>query len=1341
MLGGIGMVNYIRSHGKFITIIICLIILCVALVCVNVNGEASAATEITNAKDIVVTHITDTHYYPFRLGYYGNVTQSSDEDFFYNWIMDKNTKLWLEAEAVFDTALLTIKENNPDYIVLSGDVGQDGEILSHIDLANKLRKLQNEIRTASGNDDFQIFVVMGNHDLYNPHSFRFDNASGLRETFYYSTRMDVALIYAGLGYPNISTERANEYYSFLSDDLSGIYSFTQSYLSSDFIWSWEFLKEDETQNTRYFTYESDATIEQKENLSIEYMLDNNLINTIDNSNSFASSGQSYMYDKFNDGTDMDVGQLTYLGIRKDNEFTVVGMDVVLSNSIGGHVLGGQLQNSSQAWLAKNASVAKAKDNTVIIGQSHHSILPHWEMEENITTGFIVYNWQEVADFLADFGMRYVYTGHMHANDTVSRVSFNGNQIIDLESSANCSVGSSIKTTRIHYGKVGDYVAEQAYLKSEANYEVDVETESVQLFSKVYSNDKYGYVARNKIAEYLDNEKQHIVNYSAYAQRRVYDNAIANKLNEFLRPSITEMLGDLVSDLSFNLGKLKINLGMFASDIVKLADNLIEGIGTVILTDYTYKGNNPVYKEDRYKVFGYLEELINDICYDELAEDIGVYTLVIDSYVSHNIGNEAASFEMLSNARQEALLKVFSGEFIDILFEKILDRETGLYRLFEGLQNTTLDLSEGISDTFQDQLSLIGGVLGFTKETFILDVKKFNLGDILRVAGGSGIVKGLLEKTGLGLDLENNSIMEILDDVIDKYLTDSFKKSLGEYAFDVIKNFGVDEKDKDCLSEDEMLLTIRDFNDADSKVYTYISKQRTEIVTVENGKSPSMITTNFGANTSSCINFTYFTDRRVTGGGIEYVETAEDGTYNKNSATYKDAMSEIYGTTKPLIDLGIWCQSGYVELGRHTIALTGLKADTTYAYRVGNKANSYWSDWYTVTTAPDKEKNFEVLIGSDLQGSTSYSYQRLSTIYEKFDEVFDENIAFMINPGDAVDNGRNLSQYQWWLNSAPKFYASTPMVITPGNHDVKSFLAEKAGNMAYYGGVTNTAYFGSYYDGELAEDYGASENAVINEYNYLYTHFNYDLPSAQNQPSGFYYSFNYSGVRFTMLNTNDLTAENQLSKAQYDWLIADLDAAKDMLKVVVMHKSLYSAGSHSYDKDVIALRAQLTPIFNEKGVGLVIAGHDHTYTETYYLDGTGKKILLNANGKNDISGKGTLYLTMGTMGEKFYNYISNPKVPVNTGYSLHDDNNKLSDPVFGKLSYDAASKTLSYYGYEYLREFDESGNVIGGEIVGINKSIDWNTLIAIVLSGLIVVSVVVAIIASSVHNAKIRKVND
>ncbi len=1292
------MARFIKANKLLLVVFILIFALCFSMVMIAVSQASALAADNTwtETGSVSIGHITDTHYYPFRLCYTGSVTSSEDDDYFYNYVMAKNTKMWLEAETIFDASLLTFAQNPPDYIYVSGDTCQDGELLSHVDVANKLRKLQNTVRAATGNDKFQIFVILGNHDLYNEDTFRFDNTNGTKEVDLYTDRMDATKIYAGLGYPNMTNEEANIYYADMAADLPTGYTYVRSNLSSDFTYTWQFLKKDGLNTVKY-----DMSIENADDITMAKLLDANLVNTINNTSYFAASGMSYSYSNGNGGTDLKVGDMTFIAARNDDKYTCLGLDVVLSNVQDGHVLGGQVQNSTAAWLEENKTFLKNNEETILAGMAHHSLIPHWAYEEEITTGFIIYNWQEMTDFLADLGMRYVYTGHMHANSTVSRVSFNGNQITDFETTANLSVETQVKVTEIKYGTCGSDYAEKAMLSAYPNKEVS----AVELFDAVYANDKYGYVATNKLGEFLNHNTKTITDFSRYARRRIYDNAVENNLAAFLKPSITEMLGDMVSNISFELSFMSIDLGTYSDDVVKLADNLIKQISLVVLKDYTYKGDNLLYENDENKVFGFLEDMIYGLLNTEVAAETGIFEVFMYCYMGHCTGYDVATVEDMPDAYIAVLKEIKNGNFVRFLVDSLLDRDTGLMKIIEGLCTTTLDLSEGVSKDFKDLLSAAGSVLGFSKDkNFKLELENFNLGDILKVLGSNSLVTGLIEKTGFHIDLANNTLPEIIDDLADKYITDSFTQSLGEYAYNVCVAFGSDGGHIDVHDDNNgngTLITVYE-----GEAFTYIAKEREEIVSVENGKLPSMLTTNFGANTATSQHFTYFTDRRVSDGVVEYVKVNEDGTYNKNAATSKAATTDVYGTTKPLIDLGIWCQAGYVEMNRHTVELTNLSASTTYAYRVGSDDKGYFSPWYKFTTGPaDDSGTFSALITSDLQSSTESAYQRIDTIYRSIleSEQFSDGINFLINPGDATDNSRNLSQFKWFINSSPDIYASYSTVIATGNHDEKYFTLEKASNVNYYGGV--------------------SANAITDDYNYLQFHYNYVLSAQQNQITGFYYSFDYSGVHFTVINTSDIV-DGKLGNTQYEWLINDLKNTTKKNKVVIMHKSLYSEGSHSYDKDVVGMRAQLTPVFADNGVSLVIAGHDHTYTETFYLDKNGKKILTNANGKNEISDKGTMYLTMGTFGEKFYNLVENPLVKSNTGWKLHTDG-KLADPVFGKLSFDGDK--LTYYGYQYLRTYNEDGSLKGGEIVEIKKAMDWTTLISLGLLGVTLLSMVIAIV--------------
>ena len=124
----------------------------------------------------------------------------------------------------------------------------------------------------------------------------------------------------------------------------------------------------------------------------------------------------------------------------------------------------------------------------------------------------------------------------------------------------------------------------------------------------------------------------------------------------------------------------------------------------------------------------------------------------------------------------------------------------------------------------------------------------------------------------------------------------------------------------------------------------------------------------------------------------------------------------------------------------------------------------------------------------------------------------------------------------------------------------------------------------------------------------------------------------------------------------------------------MHKGIYDAGGHcsnleGEDADIEYIRAQLTPIFDEYNVDLVLQGHDHLYSRSYPLassdsvnpialkdtmtiekeyDGLTYKLFDNP--------KGTIYLNSGTAsGSKYYstvNYDSN-LIPIQNSDSNSD----------------------------------------------------------------------------------------
>jgi 3',5'-cyclic AMP phosphodiesterase CpdA len=327
--------------------------------------------------------------------------------------------------------------------------------------------------------------------------------------------------------------------------------------------------------------------------------------------------------------------------------------------------------------------------------------------------------------------------------------------------------------------------------------------------------------------------------------------------------------------------------------------------------------------------------------------------------------------------------------------------------------------------------------------------------------------------------------------------------------------------------------------------------------------------------------------------------------------------------------------------------------------------------------------FTALLFADPQSYTERSYSEIFAMLDNTGSVFPNGYDFIISVGDNVDNSANTDHYKYFLNTDPGFFLNSSFVYAAGNHESKTF--------------------------EIDEDesiYYTSSDAVITEpYNSALLYYNISMPAQDTTDgAGVYYSFDYSGVHFTVLNTNDINGENKLGAAQMGWLVTDLQSTDKQYKVVIMHKSLYSLGAHSFDADVVAMRSQLTPIFADNGVNLVLAGHDHTYATTYYLDRDGKPVENDLLGTTEVGGDGVLYVTLGTVGNKYYDWVENENVPYYYGAELHDTT--LSNPVFAKLYFDG--EKLYYEPYQY--------NLETGEItllLPVNElAIGWKVLIVI-----------------------------
>lgn len=170
-----------------------------------------------------------------------------------------------------------------------------------------------------------------------------------------------------------------------------------------------------------------------------------------------------------------------------------------------------------------------------------------------------------------------------------------------------------------------------------------------------------------------------------------------------------------------------------------------------------------------------------------------------------------------------------------------------------------------------------------------------------------------------------------------------------------------------------------------------------------------------------------------------------------------------------------------------------------------------------------------------------------------------NLNFMISAGDQVNNTGNAKEEEYAAYLSASALKSLPAATTIGNHD-----------------------------------------SLNPDYSY---HFNNPNPTGlgMTQAGGDYY-YSYGPGLFIMLNTNNYNAAEH-KEAIRQAVEAYPDA---QWRVVTIHQDIYGSGLDHSDTDGMILRTQLTPIFDEFDIDVVLQGHDHTYSRSKLLYGDQKE---------------------------------------------------------------------------------------------------------------------------------------
>lgn len=144
------------------------------------------------------------------------------------------------------------------------------------------------------------------------------------------------------------------------------------------------------------------------------------------------------------------------------------------------VTGGAIFPDLLRWAVRKVSEATAAGKTVI-GMAHHGVVPHFHEQEKMAKDFLIRDWKKSATALADAGLRYIFTGHMHANDISQFETPRGNLLHDFQTAALVSYGSFVREVQVR--KEGNFF-DTGVPSSETLYAFGTFLESVPMAEQV-----------------------------------------------------------------------------------------------------------------------------------------------------------------------------------------------------------------------------------------------------------------------------------------------------------------------------------------------------------------------------------------------------------------------------------------------------------------------------------------------------------------------------------------------------------------------------------------------------------------------------------------------------------------------------------------------------------------------------------------------------------------------------------------------------------------------------------------------------------------------------------------
>ena len=315
--------------------------------------------------------------------------------------------------------------------------------------------------------------------------------------------------------------------------------------------------------------------------------------------------------------------------------------------------------------------------------------------------------------------------------------------------------------------------------------------------------------------------------------------------------------------------------------------------------------------------------------------------------------------------------------------------------------------------------------------------------------------------------------------------------------------------------------------------TYVNNGAVAVTpTKEDMQLPVNVTVTPAEDNSTSFTVSWLTKYSVT--GTDIAVTDAEGNAVSGLEIIKNTEETEY--TAPGFDAGTFAILPWThKVIKHTVTVKGLEADTEYNYEIGDMAKGFTSAG-SVKTAPGKTGSFTFLAMSQDKGFIPSYFGDFSAALESADALY-EDWSFLAYTGSFAGKGDNDDMWSFGIEAAEEYFAGKMTAYAAGETDLEGAGAVKK-------------------------------------------HFPVAHVSEQVGDSGLYYSYNYGNAHFCVINVNSLTSGGALSRAQTEWLKADLQNSDAQWNIILMGET---------PEENTALAPQLEDIARNYGVDLIIEG--------------------------------------------------------------------------------------------------------------------------------------------------------